>query len=114
MIQKYTEEAEECEREITEIIRDIYFDDLFDVVPPDYFSVAAIEFCLTQVRRRLATTATEAFRMLDAEIKRLEHLEYLEQMNEAQMEQLSDIKRAININTLITLTANNNNNNSNY
>ena len=103
LIQQYTAEAEECDREITRLIQEIYREDLFSIVPVDYFYTAAIEFCLTQVRKRLANTAREAFQQLDAEIKRLEHMEHLEQMNYAQMEQLNNIKRAIDINTLVTL-----------
>jgi len=103
LIQKYTAEFEECERAINILIKEIYEEDLLDIVPKDYFYASAIEFCLTQVRKRLANTATEAFQQLDAEIKRLEQMEYLEQMNYARMEQLNEIKRAIDINTLVTL-----------
>ncbi len=103
LIQQNTELAEECRSEITELIKEIYRENLFDIVPMDYFSVAAIEFCLTQVRKKLANTATEAFQQLEDEIKRLEQMAHLEQMNTAQMEQLENIKRAIHINTLVTL-----------
>ncbi len=102
-IQQYTADAEDCEREIIRLMREIYQEDLFDIVPVDYFYTAAIEFCLTQVRKKLANTATEAFQQLDAEIKHLEQMEYWEQMNNARLEQLNDIKRAIDINTLVTL-----------
>ena len=87
LIQQNTELAEECRSEITELIKEIYRENLFDIVPMDYFSVAAIEFCLTQVRKKLANTATEAFQQLEDEIKRLEQMARLEQMNTAQMEQ---------------------------
>ncbi|MBQ8310500.1 MAG: hypothetical protein IJX80_05750 [Clostridia bacterium] len=103
LIQQYTAEAEECEREITRLIQEIYQEDLFDIVPADFFYTAAIEFCLNQVRKKLAVTAKEAFQQLDAEIKRLEQMEYLEQMNNERMEQLNNIKRAIDINTLVTI-----------
>ena len=103
LIQQNTELAEECRSEITELIKEIYRENLFDIVPMDYFSVEAIEFCLTQVRKKLANTATEAFQQLEDEIKRLEQMAHLEQMNTAQMEQLENIKRAIHINTLVTL-----------
>lgn len=103
LIQQNTELAEECRSEITELIKEIYRKNLFDIVPMDYFSVEAIEFCLTQVRKKLANTATEAFQQLEDEIKRLEQMARLEQMNTAQMEQLENIKRAIHINTLVTL-----------
>lgn len=103
LIQQNTELAEECRSEITELIKEIYRENLFDIVPMDYFSVEAIEFCLTQVRKKLANTATEAFQQLEDEIKRLEQMARLEQMNTAQMEQLENIKRAIHINTLVTL-----------
>ncbi|MBQ2987715.1 MAG: hypothetical protein IJD59_01265 [Clostridia bacterium] len=102
LLQQYTAEAETCERDMVELLREIYQEGLFDIVPADYFSVAAIEFCLNQVRKKVATTAPEAFRQLDAEIRRLEHMEHLEQMNNAQMEKLEDIERAINLNTIIT------------
>lgn len=103
LIQRYTADAEACERRMAALVKEIYQEDLFDIVPKDYFSVVAIEFCLNQVRKKLANTASEAFRQLDAEIKRLEHMEYLEQMNNEQMDRLDDIKRAIEINTMITL-----------
>jgi hypothetical protein len=103
LIQQYTIEAENCQREMARIIKKIYYEDLFDIVPSDYFSVAAIEFCLSQVRKKLANSASEAFRQLEAEIKRLEQMEYLEELSNAHMEQLNDIKRAIEINTLITM-----------
>lgn len=103
LIQQYTEEADECKNEMTRLVQEIYQEGLFDIVPMDYFSVEAIEFCLSQVRKKMANTAAEAFRQLDAEIKRLEHMEHLEQMNNARMEQLNEIKRAIEINTLVTL-----------
>lgn len=105
LIQQYTQEAEDSQRDLARLIEEIYREDLLDIVPPDYFSVAAIEFCLTQVRKKIATTATEAFRLLEAEIKRLEQIELLEQMNDAQAEQLEDIKRAIQINTLVTMNS---------
>lgn len=103
LIQRYTADAEACEHRMAALVKEIYQEDLFDIVPKDYFSVIAIEFCLNQVRKKLANTASEAFRQLDAEIKRLEHMEYLEQMNNEQMDRLDDIKRAIEINTMITL-----------
>lgn len=103
LIQQYTTNVEECEHEINSLIKKIYQEGLFDIVPADYFYTSAIEFCITQVRKKLANTATEAFQQLDIEIKRLEQMEYLEQMNNAHMEQLNDIKRAIYINTLINL-----------
>lgn len=102
LIQQYAAEADACGREINRLVQEIYSENLTAIVPEDYFSVAAIEFCLTQVRNQLASTPKEAFQLLDAEIKRLEHLEYLEQMNTAQMEELNGIKRAIQINTLVT------------
>jgi hypothetical protein len=40
---------------------------------------------------------------LEAEIKRLEQLERLEQMNNAALEQLNDIKRAIEVSRLISI-----------
>jgi glucosamine 6-phosphate synthetase-like amidotransferase/phosphosugar isomerase protein len=76
--------------------------------------VAAIEFCLGQVRKKLANTAAEAFRQLNAEIKRVEQMEYLEQMNSERMEQLESIKRAIEINTLVTSIAEENRSKNNY
>jgi len=102
LIQQYAREADECGQEINRLIREIYSENLLDIVPADYFSVAAIEFCLTQVRNKLADTPREAFQLLNAEIKRLEHMEYLEEMNCAQIEELNNIKRAIQINTLVT------------
>lgn len=106
-IQKYTAEAEECECEIVRLVQEIYYEDLLTIVPEDYFSVAAIEFCLTRVRKKMADTAAEAFQQLEDEIKRLEQMEYLEQMNAAQMEQLDEIKRAIHVHTLIALAERN-------
>ena len=107
LIQQYAQEAEECEQELIQIVREIYRDKVLDIVPEDYFSVAAINFCLTQVRKKLATTATEAFRQLDAEIKRMEQMAYMEELNNAQLEQLSEIKRAIDINTMVTIAEHN-------
>ena len=107
LIQEYTMEVENCTREITRLVDEIYEEDLFDIVPREYFCTAAIKFCLSQVHKKLANTATEAFRQLEAEIKRLEQMEYLEQMHSAQMDQLDDIKRAIQVNTMITLAEQN-------
>lgn len=103
LLQQYTAEIENCEREIADLIDEIYDEELTEIVPEDYFSVAAIEFCLSQVHKKLANTATEVFRQLDAEIKRLEHMEHLEQMNDARLEQLSEIKRAIDVNTMVNV-----------
>ena len=114
LIQRYTAEAESCEREMVDILKEIDQEDLFDIVPGEYFYVAAIEFCLGQVRKKLANTAAEAFRQLNAEIKRVEQMEYLEQMNSERMEQLESIKRAIEINTLVTSIAEENRNKNNY
>lgn len=114
LIQRYTAEAEDCEREMVKILKEIDREDLFDIVPGEYFYVAAIEFCLGQVRKKMASTATEAFRQLDAEIKRVEQMEYLERMNNERMEQLESIKRAIEINTLVTSIAEENRNKNSY
>lgn len=108
IIRQYTEEAEQCGRDMAHIVEEIYSENLLDIVPSDYFSVAAIEFCLSQVRKRLASTPSEAFRLLEAEIKRLEQMEYLEQMNEAHLQRLDEIKRAIDINTLVVSIENRN------
>ena len=108
IIGQYTEEAEQCGRDMARIAEEIYSESLLDIVPSDYFSVAAIEFCLSQVRKRLASTPSEAFRLLEAEIKRLEQMEYLEQMNEAHLQRLDEIKRAIDINTLVVSIENRN------
>lgn len=108
LIKKYTEDVKDCEIEITRLVNDIHQKNLLDIVPADYFYTAAIEFCLAQIRKQLAYTAKEAFQQLDAEIKRLEQIEYLEQMNDAHLEQLNNIQRAIDINTFITLSKQNN------
>ena len=107
LIQQYTTEAEDCEQKLAYLVNRVYIEELFDIVPKDYFSVAAIEFCLDQIRKKLANTATEAFQQLDAEIKRLEQMEYLEQLNDARAEQLNEIKRAIDLNTLVTIAGQN-------
>ena len=107
LIQQYTDEAEKCTQELKHLAREIYDEDLFDIVPKDYFSVGAIEFCLGQIRKKLATSATEAFQQLDAEIKRLEQMAYLEELSESQSEQLNEIKRAIDLNTLVTIAGQN-------
>ena len=103
LIAKYINEAENCEFAIKGLIEKICQENLFDIVPTDYFSSAAIGFCLTRVRQKLADTASEAFRQLEDEIRYLEHVEYLEQLNDTRIEQLNGIKRAIEINTLVTL-----------
>lgn len=103
LIQQYTADVERCDREMSDLIDEIHWENLLNIVPADYFYSAAIEFCLSQMRKKLANTATEAFQQLEAEIKRLEQLEQLEQMHVAEMEQLSSIKRSIDINTLATL-----------
>ena len=103
LIQQHTADAEICDREISALIKEINEERLLEIVPADYFYTAAIEFCLTQMRKKLANTATEAFQQLEAEIKRLEQMEQLEQMHAAEMEQLGSIKRAIDINTLVTI-----------
>lgn len=107
LLQQYTEEAQDCESEIIDLIGEIRRASLLDIVPAELFCVEAIAFCLTQVRKKLANTAEEAFRQLDREIRRLEQLEYLEEMNAARMEELEDIKRAIHVNSLITLAEQN-------
>ena len=109
LIQQYTTDAERCDQEMSNLIDEIHWENLLDIVPADYFYSAAIEFCLSQIRKKLANTATEAFRQLEAEIKRLEQMEQLEQMHFAEMEQLSSIKRSIDINTLATLMEQENN-----
>ena len=76
-----------------------------------FLSSAAIEFCLHQINKGLASTSYEAFRQLDREIKRLEDMERFEQMNNARIEQPERIKRAIDINTLVILTEQNNKDN---
>ena len=103
IIQKYVEEAEECKQEMTRLIMEIEKRDLFEIVPADYFCVAAIEFCLTQMRKKLANTATDAFRQLESEIKRIEQMEYIEELHSARMEELNGIKKAIQVNTLVHL-----------
>ena len=103
LIQKYTADAENCSHKMERLMKEIYREDLLDIVPENYFSVAAIEFCLTRVRTKMASTAAEALRQLEAEIKRLEQLERLEQMNNAALEQLNDIKRAIEVSRLISI-----------
>ena len=107
IIEKYTQEAEACRRELVALAEEIIDKDLFDIIPEEYFTVAAIEFCLSQIRRKLASTSKEVFLRLDAEIKRLEHMEHLEQLNNAQLESMYEIKRAIDINTLVTLSEQN-------
>lgn len=103
LIQQCTIDAENCDREIIALINEIKQENLFDIVPADYFYTGAIEFCLAQMRKKLANTATEAFQQLEAEIKRLEQMEHFEQMHIAEMEQLGNIKRAVDINTFVTL-----------
>lgn len=110
LIRKYMEDADESENEVHRLIEEIDRENLLDIVPADYFSVAAIEFGLNQVRKKIANTATEAFRQLEAEIQHLEQMEYLQQMNDARIAQLNDVKRAIEINTLVTLVNQNQNN----
>ena len=104
LIQQHSATAENCEYEIAELIKEIEQKNLLDIVPANYFGSAAIEFCLNQIDKKLATTPYEAFRLLDSEIKRLEEMEHLEQLNNARIEQLNSIKRAIDINTLVILS----------
>ena len=101
LLQNQIAAADGCKCRMAHLIKEVYRENLLAIVPKDYFSVAAIEFCLTRVRMKMASTAAEALRQLEAEIKRLEQLERLEQMNYAALEQLNDIKRAIEIRALI-------------
>lgn len=103
LIRQYTQEAEVYEREIDGLVQEIYREDLFDIVPAEYFCVAAIDFCLTRIRQKMANSASEVFWQLDAEIKHLEQTEHLEQMNDARVAELNGIKRAIQVHTLVTL-----------
>lgn len=110
LLRQYTAEVEKCERDIADLVDEIREEELLEIVPVDYFSVAAIEFCLSQVRKKLANTPTEVFRRLEAEIKRMEQMDQLEQMNDAQIAQLSEIKHAIDVNTMVNAINQSNNN----
>ena len=101
-IKEDIEDAAKWEREIEYLAKEIYDKNLTDIVPAEYFSVAAIEFCISAVRKKLATTDVEVFRLLDNEIKRMEHRVLLEEMHEARIEQLESIKEAIDTNTMVT------------
>lgn len=103
LLRQYTAEVETCERELSELIDEIYDEDLTDIVPEEFFYVSAIEFCLSQVHKKLANTATEVFRQLDAEIKRQENMELMQQMNDARLEQMNEIRRAIDVNTMVNV-----------
>lgn len=103
LLRQYTAEIETCERELSELVDEIYDEDLTDIVPEEFFYVSAIEFCLSQVHKKLANTATEVFRQLDAEIKRQENMELMQQMNDARLEQMNEIRRAIDVNTMVNV-----------
>ena len=103
MIQKYTAEAEESSRNATRLAKEIYQENLFDIVPACYFSTDAIEFCLARVQMKLANSSTEAILQLENEIKRLQQMELMEQMHNEQLNRLDNIRRAVDINTLVTV-----------
>ena len=110
MIQKYSAEADESMRAMESLLAEIYEENLFSIVPANYFYTEAIEFCLTRIYNKMANTATNALLQLDAEIKRLEQMECWERMHNEHMDGLDNIKRAIDLNTLITMVESNKSN----
>lgn len=87
-------------RALVEQARD---DGVFDTVPVDYFDSGMLEYCISVIDRKLATTFQEAFLLLEQEINRQQQMQQQQMFFDAQTEQLQLLGRAIQANTILTL-----------
>lgn len=77
----------------------------FDIVPMDYFSSEMLEYCISVIDRKLATTLQEAFLLLEQELRRQEQMARQQSLYDAQAEQMERLTNAVNVNTMATVLA---------
>ena len=77
----------------------------FDIVPMDYFDSGMLEYCISVIDRKLATTLQEVFLLLEQELQRQEQMEHRQMLYEAQAEQMERLTNAVNVNTMATVLA---------
>lgn len=87
-------------RALVEQARD---DGVFETVPVDYFDTGMLEYCISVIDRKLATTFQEAFLLLEQEINRQQQMQQQQMFFDAQTEQMQLLGRAIQANTILTL-----------
>lgn len=77
----------------------------FDIVPMDYFGTEMLEYCISVIDRKLATTLQEVFLLLERELQRQEQMMQQQMWYEAQAEQMEQLTNAVHRNTIVTMLA---------
>lgn len=75
----------------------------YEIVPMDYFGSEMLEYCISVIDRKLATTLQEAFLLLERELQRQEERMQQQMWHDAQAEQMEQLTNAVNRNTMVTL-----------
>ena len=98
-----------CEEDITETIEEIQDRGLFEIMPKDYFGTECIAYCIKLFENKLVTNMHEAMVALHNEIQRQEQYERQDAYYNMHMEKMDDLKRAVDINTMVTWIESQNN-----
>ena len=98
-----------CEEDIIETIEEIQDRGLFEIMPKDYFGTECIAYCIKLFENKLVTNMHEAMVALHNEIQRQEQYERQDAYYNMHMEKMDDLKRAVDINTMVTWIESQNN-----
>ncbi|MBQ8389213.1 MAG: hypothetical protein IJX46_09850 [Clostridia bacterium] len=96
---------------IDELIEEIHQHRLTEIIPPDYFAPAEINYCIEVVRKKLANTIQEALILLNAKIEQMEMQARQDEIAFRHEQQMAELIRAVEINTIATVI---NESNRNY
>ena len=105
-LQHIEAEIQKLRKRGQKLIDDIDEEGLFQIVPPDYFGSEMLQYCITVVDRRLATTAQEAFLLLEQELQRQEQMAQQQYYYDSQAAQMERLTNAVHVNTMINMLNN--------
>lgn len=96
----------ELQQRYQALLQDAHDDGAFEVVPADYFGSEMIEYCISVIDRKLATTLREAFWLLEQELQRQKQRTQQQMMFDAQAAQMERLTNAVHVNTVATVLSN--------
>ncbi len=83
-------------------------EDVFRIVPMDYTSSEMLQYCITVVDRKLASTLQEAFLLLEQELQRQEQMAQQQYYYDSQTAQMERLTNAVHANAMMNMIYNRN------
>lgn len=97
---------QEARESFNSLIEYAYEEGVFNIVPVHYFGSEMLEYCISVVDRRLATSLKEVFWLLEQELQRQEQMVQQQLWHDDEVERMERLTNAVKVNTMLTMLVN--------